>query len=1248
MPLETLANSQQLTANSQFARKHNNHMIRLTKYTIHLISGLLLALLTASCVADRNVSDCVAEGEEVEIEFALQVPALETSLRQLTADQESEVKSIKVLVFNTDGITDESQETLAYVATVSSTTKAADGITHIRCRLTATDKPMRIVCIANHDINTNDLVGKTKKVILEDATMVKSFTTEGWKTDGTQPIPMWGESDKQPINKTTRFNSCKALSYGNTAQNRNNEGVIHLVRALARVDVGVNFDETKPADENAAGSKSGEKKFKIKSVRVYRYAQSMYVTGTQATAFNFADGRRNALPHTPATMTAAGDTQPVVFNATEAGGVDGYVRNIYIPEIANRTKDKDTRTCLVVGGYYDNDTKETYYRIDFIRRESPSPGNLVTTQLDILRNYRYRFNITKIAGPGTKTPEEALITEPVNISYDLLVWDDAELDKIVYDGQYYLSVSKDKFTFGKNPADQSYKIRTNWPEGYKIVKADGTPWAKSETEATTQGTWAYFTEPAGQTFAIDQDQTSIITVLENKTGTVRQITRDQLFVQAGRIKWPLEITQQDKVQLDITLYEQNKNTAALSASPINYLQLIEGTSNSKLVAVRYTKDAKLERQPLNPREQFNWTKISDNPAEGKAVYQVEMTPGTANEEDFNITEVSRFRVTKEGAEAYADLSIFFMRYGAIPFRDRNLSINMLQSTENYVLINIPAEFYIKANAPYKLTVENIEVGQGSVDRDHTKVVHDWVNNMLLHQSDAGLITGEKILFQPYDWVNGETYKGKKTNPGDLFAAVVTFKIVSTDAQKPFKESTFKIKLTAGIIQPEANSYIMKSTQKVPILIPLSRINTAAEWYKQWEDECEEVAEARRDMTGEKSITRAQYDSYVADGKSALPRLEESDHNVEAALIWSTITSSGTLDPRNITSGIRTLKTVVVDGKNYLMVALEGRSKFHIGNAVVGVRRPGDKTKFLWSWHIWVVDGYPWESNNSGQSAMPFLNRNLGADNYWYGYMAGQTHLGYVGLFYQFGRKDPFYLDTYADDTRVLGRKVKIYLEDNAFELKEMYSPYGITNLTPLYTMKNLIRYPYQIAKRDRNDEYILEMAGPNTFRMNGAALWQGQAIYTRHDARARTNLQAHTIKTPFDPSPYGWKVPSVGTFEMGKIFEINPRFVINNGFVKAGYGPQRPAGFSLIYITDGLVHLHTATRDIGQSGNNQIFNNGAFIMKWDGSKWIDEFNSSAFYPNAPSVALPVRSILNENETDFLQYTEEGFYKAARR
>ncbi len=505
-------------------------MTRLTKYTIHLISGLLLALLTAGCVADRNVSDCVAEGDEVDLEFALKVPALETSLRQLTAEQESQVNSVKVLVFNTQDATGqtlaEEDETFAYVAKMTTTnfTPDQDGVTHVVCKLTATDKPMRIVCIANYDVPETILsVGTAKKTILEHTQMTQIFDEEGWKTDGTQPIPMWGESDAQPVNKGTRFNSCAKLAYGNAGQNRNNEGVIHLVRALARIDVGVNFEDN-PSSETAAGSET----FQIKSVRVYRYATSMYVAGTQATAFNFDGNRRNAVPHTPEGVTAAIDDKPLVFTAKTDEDAKGYVRNIYIPEIENKDKAKGERICLVIGGDYNKSGKVTYYRVDFIKRETKSPNDIITKQLDILRNYRYRFNITKVAGPGTDTPEEALTTEPVNINWDVLVWDDADIDKIVYDGQYYLSVSKDKFHFGKDATSESYTIRTNWPDGYQIVDKNGKVWAKSTDEATTQNTWAYFTEPTGQTFEIDKDMTSTVNVLAN-AGDPRSIpTPEQL------------------------------------------------------------------------------------------------------------------------------------------------------------------------------------------------------------------------------------------------------------------------------------------------------------------------------------------------------------------------------------------------------------------------------------------------------------------------------------------------------------------------------------------------------------------------------------------------------------------------------------------------------------------------------------------------------------------------------------------------
>ncbi len=1205
-------------------------MKRLTKYTIQLISSLLLALLTTGCVADRNVSDCITEGEEVELEFAFQVPALETSLRGLSEAQEKQVDKMKILVFNTQDDSGqtipESAETFAYEAKYKNISQA-NGTTLIRCQLKASNKPMRIVCIANHEFDTSILVeGKTKEAILEDARMVKSFTKTGWKTDGSQliPIPMWGESDAQPVSRKTKFNDCTA----------NANGVIHLVRALARVDVGINFDQ----DQNAQGGA----KFKIKSVRVYRYAQSMFVTGTQSTTYRQTPNGREPLPHTPKNMTAATDADHLKFEAD--AGVDSYVRNIYIPEISNlldngKDKNKDQRICLVIGGYYDGSKTETYYRVDFMRTEQGASKQEKAKYLDVLRNHRYRFNITKIEGPGTDKPEEALTTEPVNISYDVIVWDEAKIDKIVYDGQYYLSVSKDKFHFGKDATSENITIRTNWPDGYKIVDENGTVWAKSEQDATGTNKWVYFTANDNQKL-VDQDMSTTLNVLDNKTGADREITYKQLFVQAGRIKWPLKVTQSYKTEIDITLYEQDKTTGKLSTEPVSHLRIEEGEENAKLVAVRYTKGARLERLPLTAHEKYIWERMDDASEPGKALYRVTMIDGTADKEDLNITEVSRFRITKEGAEDYADLSVYYMNYNAVPYRDHALTINMTARNENYVLINIPAKFYIKANAPYKLKIASITITSGSV-QDETMVVHDWKTGLTIRQSD-GLITGEPINFQPFDWVHGENYNGKTATTGGLYAATVSFEITPTDPAKHFDPVKFSINLTAGILQPEANCYIMKTNQKVPILIPLSRINTAADWYKKYEDECNEIAKGRvNNLVKSDHISTDDYEKYKQDGYAALPRLPENDHNVEGTVIWSTIGME--IGPRPKSDGISICKTVIVDGKNYLMVALDGKDEYDFGgNAVVGVHRPG-VDEFLWSWHIWVVKEYPWVPLSSS-SPQIFMNRNLGAKSSAAGLISGKTRVDYVGLVYQFGRKDPFYMDGYSG---VSGNfKVENIQGPAKFKQRKMSGQkptvYG-TGITirKLYTMKQLIRYPYMIAPHDANESYIVEVAGPNDGYEVGAALWQGAPIYTRHDKLARGQIALHTKKTPFDPSPYGWKVPSVGTLEMGRCFELSSSYFTNGGFIHANSG-------SVEWATDNIVHLHTATTDIGSYGNPAVYNNGAFLMKRDGNNWVQEFNTSAYYPNAPASALPIRSVVNERETDFKKYTEEGFYDRAAR
>lgn len=1191
-------------------------MTRLTTYTIHLISGLLLALLTAGCVADRNVSDCVAEGDEVELEFALKVPALETSLRQLSEKQESEVKKVRVLVFKTQDATGndlaEEEETFAYEAKVTTTnfTPDQDGVTHVVCKLTASDKPMRIVCIANYDVPETILtVGTAKKTILEHAQMMMNFTGK-WPTSGDKyHIPMWGESDAQPVNKGTRFNSCAKLAYGNAGQNRNNEGVIHLVRALARIDVGVNFEDN-PSSETATGSET----FKIMSVRVYRYATSMYVAGTQATAFNFAGNRRNAVPHTPEGVKAAEDKDPLEFPATTTEDAKGYVRNIYIPEIENKTKTKDQRICLVIGGDYNKSGKETFYRVDFIRTETNASGKEITEQLDILRNYRYRFNITKIAGPGTDTAEEALTTEPVNISWDVLVWDDADIDKIMYDGQYYLSVSKDKFDFGRSEGDEPFTVRTNWEGGYKFVNEKGEELPKSKEEAEDKGMWYYLSDPKDPAFVKDQDSDEKVFVLENTTGANRSAAKGSIFVQAGRIKWPLKINQSNKIAVYIRLYELVDGKRV----PTNLVEIKKG--ETKTVEVEYTPGANLERRVTDAGSQFIWHRTDDGSVPGKAVYEITPNESRIDENTFNLIAVARFIADLEGMVASADLTVTLNVYNAIPYRFGDLTFNMLKSTENgYVLDNREQKFFIKANAPYQLIIESIQTSPTDTKEFQDKVVRDWNadDNKLVHES-VGHLSGDCISFTPYDYTFGES----GITPGAVTIAKISLKIVSTDPQKSFEPKRFTILLASSIIQPTANCYIIKRRAQLPILIPVSeQINKAAEWYEQFETVMEATVKQRADAPAgdDNGFASGVYPKYLADGASRLTRLEPTDDDWEVACLWSTIDHIGA------GPGL-TFKKVQIDGfgqRNFMSVAVDPNSN-DIGSAVLVVKRKGNTGEILWSWHIWVVDNYPWEPLSSGlESPLPFMNRNLGAR-----YQNANRFPAYdpdqAGMYYQFGRKDPFH-----PYERVNSKYVKLYKNPNLRSSQHnMDILFGMVSSKSFWRMKDFVRDPSGMGYRAGTFSNSMEW-GPWEFRNEaGNTAWQGTTAVTTYVETSRRICTNTTIKTPFDPSPYGWKVPAVGR-------ESN--YAASRGFYPAASGCF-PTGNSekLEWISNTnkysaySVSTRINVRDINPGIQYDYSTNGMnYNMLKDGN---------------PSTAIPVRCRVNENELDYKAFTEEGFFQ----
>lgn len=164
---------------------------------------------------------------------------------------------------------------------------------------------------------------------------------------------------------------------------------------------------------------------------------------------------------------------------------------------------------------------------------------------------------------------------------------------------------------------------------------------------------------------------------------------------------------------------------------------------------------------------------------------------------------------------------------------------------------------------------------------------------------------------------------------------------------------------------------------------------------------------------------------------------------------------------------------------------------------------------LWSWHLWMskASNNPLNDYSTYSNGVTFMNRNLGA----YGNSNGSTEkssliLDSYGLYYQWGRKDPFLRPYYHDCSG--GDDEYVYNGTNSstyIEYAEVSSETG----TVAYTIAN-----------------------PTTFITNAACVDEenGDGIGDWLST-ADSSLWSGTTKTLYDPCPYGWKVPAGSDFD---------------------------------------------------------------------------------------------------------------------
>ena len=188
-----------------------------------------------------------------------------------------------------------------------------------------------------------------------------------------------------------------------------------------------------------------------------------------------------------------------------------------------------------------------------------------------------------------------------------------------------------------------------------------------------------------------------------------------------------------------------------------------------------------------------------------------------------------------------------------------------------------------------------------------------------------------------------------------------------------------------------------------------------------------------------------------------------------------------------------------------------------GNAVIAVRDASDN--ILWSWHIWKV---PYNPNTEYETYTNFAGRsfkmmkyNLGATaiSTWSG---AATNAGDLGLFYQWGRKDPFvgasgWTTTLQTPAYTSPRVAKLNTEATVSGYNGADATIQYSILNPTYFIRGTSTVTY-------------DWLNVTTYAEQRNNLWGNP------NATATVPNPAMGSKSIYDPCPPGWRVPPQDAF----------------------------------------------------------------------------------------------------------------------
>lgn len=1027
--------------------------------------------------------------------------------RSLTPEGENSTAAerIRVLVFDKDNKFSYEAKVTSYIPSSDPADKKGKGTMTLLAKNTPSGDTSTFVMLANvtrfANTDADGLAGKTREEVMQLFTF--SMPDKGVWKDGE--LPMWGVSDAVKVDHST--GAVPRL------------GTIYLVRAVARVDVGLNLSSTSEGastfDEKASGIGG------IALTKVF-----FYNTNAEGRVSPFENGtywdKGNRKAKQPSIPIPAPAVTGKIDRTSSIVDEKILLREVYVPEAVNaptaatqgangetlpknNTENYLKRPYIVVGltgADKSRPDKETFFRIDYLKRTG-AEADATYEYLPLLRNHRYLVNIKAVGGPGFDTEEDARKGPAANIMYNVVVWNESMMSDVLYDGQYMLGVSADHFTFYREGGSLMAKVQTSWPEGFTV---EGLPaWISYSIKPSEPGKTA-LTDEKTVTFTVTEQVDADRTWPEKPEDA--QNALKAAYVKAGRMKWFLGFEQSKDINVNLRIFADEACSQPLEFIEVNQYGESYGqpgkvvtkdgrTLTAEEAGARVTFYVKTEPHDLDPvihanaANPFKIEKV-EQLAGGIRKYTVTAPDITGNTEYFdNFNTAYTFTVTHVGTgkSASGKLSLLQKEYNAIPFFDKFLHQSLLVPNNSiYLMDGKRKQYYVKANSGYK-----IELISALSDGNVGNVIEGFTP---FYEKDPSL-SGKPVSFTAVD---------DMTSPR-LYSGKAKFKIYSPDGLFPERE--FEVELVSGIVQPEANTYMLKAGAKQGIFIPVSRVNTAHDYYNM-------LLEHDAVLSGKQGLPGSRSDFM-------LNKLD-ADDDWTVNIVWTDIhEAAGRNDIE--TAGLDELSEQGGSGPNSYIYVKPGKSP---GNVLIEIKSgkiKGNPT--LWSWHIWIVDEYPTVLNvasqgGNGPKTVQLMSHLLGAYEKVHSQYSEDAYREF-GMQYQWGRKDPFPAYDVRANTNFYDGNGKAF--DFLWEQKGDNRDLGKNDYQEArgsaMTLKQSIEKPNSIVS---HQSFWMYECFPHGLVGNFNERWV--FLYPWNKPPFTGNPEDVGGKTVFDPSPYGFRIMS--------------------------------------------------------------------------------------------------------------------------